>query len=71
MQAGQRFFRGARHAATTAGAGLGLWIAKAFINANAGTLEITSRGEGKGASILIRLLVTPREQDYVMETDNE
>lgn len=70
-QAGQRFFRSARHAATTAGAGLGLWIAKAFINANAGTLEITSRGEGKGASISIRLSVTPREQDPVMETDNE
>jgi signal transduction histidine kinase len=31
-QIGERFFRGARHAAATSGSGLGLWIAKALAN---------------------------------------
>ena len=31
-QVGGRFFRGPRHAATTSGSGLGLWIANAFIS---------------------------------------
>src|SRR5260221_7553713 len=35
-QIGERFFRGARHAASTSGSGLGLWIAKAFVGANGG-----------------------------------
>jgi two-component system sensor histidine kinase KdpD len=71
LQAGQRFFRGPRQAATTAGAGLGLWIAKAFVAANAGTIEIASRGEGQGASVSIRLPVTTRERNDNMEAENE
>ena len=38
-QLGERFFRGARHAATTSGSGLGLWIAKAFVVANGGKIR--------------------------------
>ena len=33
-----RFARGERHAATTSGSGLGLWIANAFIAANDGKM---------------------------------
>ena len=43
-QVGGRFFRGPRHAATTSGSGLGLWIAKAFITANGGKVEVESDG---------------------------
>src|SRR5215471_16957878 len=43
-QLGERFFRGARHAATTSGSGLGLWIAKAFVTANGGKIEAASAG---------------------------
>src|SRR6202007_947945 len=32
-QIGERFFRGARHVATTSGSGLGLWIRKGFVGA--------------------------------------
>ena len=41
-QIGERFFRGARHAATTSGSGLGLWIAKAFVTANGGKIQAVS-----------------------------
>lgn len=61
-QAGEQFFRGARHAASITGAGLGLWIARAFVSANAGHLEVVSSGAGAGASILIHLPVG-RETD--------
>jgi two-component system sensor histidine kinase KdpD len=54
-RAGERFFRGERHAASITGAGLGLWIARSFVSANAGHLEILSAGEGAGARILIHL----------------
>src|SRR5258706_3336418 len=35
---GERFFRSPRSAPTTSGSGLGLWIAKAFVTANGGTI---------------------------------
>src|SRR5262249_59209071 len=35
---GERFFRGARHAATTSGSGLGLCIPKAFVGAHGGNV---------------------------------
>lgn len=69
-QSWQHLFRGERHVATTPGLGLGLWIAKAFVDANAGTLEVTSRGEGQGATVSIGLPV-PREQDDKMDAQDE
>jgi two-component system sensor histidine kinase KdpD len=57
---GERFFRGGRTAATTAGSGLGAWIATAFLRANAGSLEVASEGEGRGATVTIRLPMPPR-----------
>ena len=52
---GERFFRGARHAATTSGSGLGLWIAKAFVTANGGKIETASSGADKGTTVSILL----------------
>jgi two-component system sensor histidine kinase KdpD len=54
----ERFARGDRHAATTSGSGLGLWIATAFIAANGGRITAVSGGPGLGTSIAIELPVT-------------
>jgi two-component system sensor histidine kinase KdpD len=58
-QVGGRFFRGPRHAVTTSGSGLGLWIAKAFITANGGKVEVESEGADRGATISIYLPAPP------------
>ncbi len=52
---GGRFFRGPRHAATTSGSGLGLWIANAFISANGGKVEVESEGIDRGTTVSIHL----------------
>ncbi len=53
-----RFVRGDRHAATTSGSGLGLWIANAFIAANDGKMNAVSEGPGLGTAMTIELPVT-------------
>ena len=53
-----RFARGERHAATTSGSGLGLWIANAFIAANGGKVTAVSEGPGFGTTVAIELPVT-------------
>jgi two-component system sensor histidine kinase KdpD len=53
-----RFARGERHAATTSGSGLGLWIANAFIVANGGKMNAVSEGPGLGTTVAIELPVT-------------
>jgi len=53
-----RFARGERHATTTSGSGLGLWIANAFVAANGGKMHAVSDGPGKGATLAIELPVT-------------
>lgn len=53
-----RFARGERHAATTSGSGLGLWIAGAFIAANGGKINALSDGPGRGTTVAIELPVT-------------
>src|SRR4249919_2981656 len=53
-----RFARGERHAATTSGSGLGLWIASAFIGANDGKISAASKGPGLGTTISIDLPVS-------------
>ena len=53
-----RFARGERHAATTSGSGLGLWIANAFIAANGGKINAISEGPSKGTAVAIELPVT-------------
>jgi two-component system sensor histidine kinase KdpD len=53
-----RFARGERHAATTSGSGLGLWIANAFVAANEGKVTAFSEGPGHGTTVTISLPVT-------------
>lgn len=53
----ERFARGERHAATTSGSGLGLWIASAFIGANEGKISAVSEGPGLGTTVAIELPV--------------
>jgi two-component system, OmpR family, sensor histidine kinase KdpD len=53
-----RFARGERHAATTSGSGLGLWIANAFIAVNDGKVTAVSEGPGLGTTVAIELPVT-------------
>ncbi|HEX3858682.1 MAG TPA: DUF4118 domain-containing protein [Pseudolabrys sp.] len=54
----ERFVRGARHATTTNGSGLGLWIASAFIAANGGKMSAFSDGPDLGTTLSIELPVT-------------
>jgi two-component system sensor histidine kinase KdpD len=58
-QVGGRFFRGPRHAVTTSGSGLGLWIANAFISANGGKVEVESDGADRGTTVTIHLPMSP------------
>jgi two-component system sensor histidine kinase KdpD len=55
QQLGQRAFRSPRHQATIPGSGLGFWIASTFVRANGGTIDISSRGQGQGATASIAL----------------
>jgi two-component system, OmpR family, sensor histidine kinase KdpD len=59
---GDRFFRGPRHAATTSGSGLGLWIANAFITANGGKVEVESDGADRGTTVTIHLPLSPEAE---------
>jgi K+-sensing histidine kinase KdpD len=67
---GERFFRGSRHAATTTGSGLGLWIAKAFLSAHGGTLTMDSVDEGGGTTVSLHLPV-PLMTDDEMAPSHE
>jgi two-component system, OmpR family, sensor histidine kinase KdpD len=62
-QLGERFFRGARHASTTSGSGLGLWIAKAFVSANGGKIEAASPGADQGTTVSIHLPFATRQPE--------
>jgi two-component system, OmpR family, sensor histidine kinase KdpD len=66
----ERFFRGQRHAATTSGSGLGLWIAQAFVNANGGKIEAVSAGVDRGTTVAIHLpFATPTSEPEVGPDD--
>jgi K+-sensing histidine kinase KdpD len=67
QQLGQRSFRGSRHLAVVPGAGLGLWIANAFVTANGGTLDAESPGPGLGTTVSIRLPAAPKDTPDVAE----
>src|ERR1700722_2388117 len=59
-QLGRRSFRSQRHQATIPGSGLGFWIASTFVRANGGSIGMSSRGHGLGATASI---VLPSDQD--------
>ena len=64
----ERFARGERHAGSTSGSGLGLWIANAFIAANGGKINAASAGPGQGSTVAIELPVT---QDAVAQLESD
>jgi two-component system, OmpR family, sensor histidine kinase KdpD len=69
-QVGDRFFRGPRHAVTTSGSGLGLWIANAFITANGGKVEVESEGADRGTTVTIHLPLSPEAERLETTVDD-
>jgi two-component system sensor histidine kinase KdpD len=67
---GERFFRGARHAGTTSGSGLGLWIAKAFVTANGGRIEAVSSGADQGTAVSVYLPFAGSAHQSEVEADD-
>jgi K+-sensing histidine kinase KdpD len=61
---GERFFRGDRASATTTGSGLGLWIAKAFLHANGGSLDADSDGADRGSTFILRLPIPAQKAAF-------
>jgi K+-sensing histidine kinase KdpD len=53
----ERFYRSPRHRDSTAGSGLGLWIARALVTACEGKVEAFSAGIGRGATLSLHLPV--------------
>jgi two-component system sensor histidine kinase KdpD len=55
QQLGLRSFRSERHRTTTPGSGLGFWIASIFVQANGGTIAVSSPGQGRGSTVSLSL----------------
>jgi len=68
---GRRLFRSQRHQASIPGSGLGFWIASIFVGANGGTIDITSLGQGLGATASITLPGSAIKQSELTGTTNE
>jgi two-component system, OmpR family, sensor histidine kinase KdpD len=64
-----QFFRGDRHAATSTGSGLGLWVAHAFVTTNGGTIVAASDGEGCGTTVSIEFPFASRQAERIMQLD--
>jgi signal transduction histidine kinase len=64
----ERFYRGSRHRATVPGSGLGLSIARAFIAASGGRLDVESTGPGQGTTVSV-WLPAPPPSDQASEDD--
>ncbi|WP_137046421.1 DUF4118 domain-containing protein [Pseudolabrys sp. FHR47] len=65
-----RFARGGRTATETSGSGLGLWIARSFIDANGGKMNAVSDGLGRGTTMAIELPVA-QAAVYPTESDRD
>jgi two-component system, OmpR family, sensor histidine kinase KdpD len=55
----ERFYRGPRHRDSVAGSGLGLWIARALVEACGGRIEANSEGPDRGTCIIIDVPAEP------------
>jgi two-component system sensor histidine kinase KdpD len=64
----ERFHRGERHADIAGGSGLGLTIAKTFIEANGGAIEPLSEGPGRGTTMRLWLPLAARQ---LRDTDDD
>jgi two-component system sensor histidine kinase KdpD len=69
QQVGERFFRSPRHAGSTSGSGLGLWIADAFVTANGGKVEVESPGADRGTTVSILLPMAPDAVEFEVTPD--
>jgi K+-sensing histidine kinase KdpD len=67
----ERFYRSPRHRNSTAGSGLGLWIARALVLACGGTVEAFSAGAGRGTTLSISLPVEPHASAFPMDRSDE
>ena len=70
-QLGRRLFRSRRHQTSIPGSGLGFWIASIFIGANGGSIDISSPGQGLGATASIVLPGAPMGQSRMTVASNE
>jgi two-component system, OmpR family, sensor histidine kinase KdpD len=66
---GERFYRSSRHQSTTPGSGLGLWIARAFMEVNGGSIDIASEGEGHGTTVSLRIPVVQETSSIAAEAN--
>src|SRR6202012_470829 len=70
-QLGRRLFRSQRHQASIPGSGLGFWIASIFVGANGGSIDISSPGQGLGATASIILPGTAMKQSEMTGVSDE
>jgi K+-sensing histidine kinase KdpD len=68
---GRKLFRSQRHQATIPGSGLGFWIASIFVGANGGNIDISSEGQGMGATASITLPCSLDEHSKLMVMTHE
>jgi two-component system sensor histidine kinase KdpD len=68
---GRKLFRSQRHQATIPGSGLGFWIASIFVGANGGNIDISSEGQGLGATASITLPCSLDEHSKLMVMTHE
>jgi K+-sensing histidine kinase KdpD len=68
---GRRLFRSQRHQASIPGSGLGFWIASIFVGANGGSIDISSPGQGLGATASITLPGSAMNQSEITGTSDE
>jgi len=66
---GDRFYRSPRLANTTTGSGLGIWIAKAFLEASGGSLSAHSDGVNRGTKVSITMPATKVPAQEAESTD--
>ena len=55
--------------ANTQGTGLGLFVAKQFVEAQGGTIELFSEGEGKGAKFTVEFPLIAKEEEQAKHDD--
>jgi len=68
---GRKSFRSQRHRAAIPGSGLGFWIASIFVEANGGSVDISSEGQGKGATASITLPCSAANHSKLTVMSNE
>jgi K+-sensing histidine kinase KdpD len=68
---GRRSFRSERLQTSVPGSGLGFWIASTFVKANAGTITVSSRGQGMGTTVSIALPASQSPLSEITALENE